>query len=163
MCHYYKTESGCRFGEQCASFARISWQSAQQQTEKDWWSRFCYVGEDCQAIRLCIPEYGAVDIQFDFTEGHKILGTTTQRASLIRYINFRERKRPSQGMIQHTGFHARYPSAPKFEDRSEEENFETRARRPQRRLGSGINLKLKEKNKPLSSRLRMFRVYQHYP
>ena len=86
----YKTESGCRFGEKWASYSRISWQPAQQWTEEDWWSRFCYIDEDCQAIRLCIPEYGAADIQFDFTEGHKIFGATTQRAILIRYIKPRE-------------------------------------------------------------------------
>ena len=124
----FKTESGCRFGEKCASYARISWQSVEKQKtkKKTWWSRFCYVGEDHQAIGLCIPDYGAADILFDFTEGHKIFGATTQRAILIRYIKFREnpkRKPPSKGVIQHTGFHARCPSAPKFEHRSEEETL----------------------------------------
>ena len=43
-----------------------------------------------------------------FAEGHKILGTTAQRAILkgaSRHLKFQEGKGPSQGVIQHIGSH----------------------------------------------------------
>ena len=36
----------------------------------------------------------------------------------LRHMKIRERKDPSQGVIQNTGSHERSPHAPKFEDRS---------------------------------------------
>ena len=44
-----------------------------------WWERICCFVEEFEAIGLRIPGCGAADIQVDFTEKPKILGTEAQR------------------------------------------------------------------------------------
>ena len=41
-------------------------------------------------MKLCIPGYGAAEIQYDFAEGPKILGAKAQRAILNRHITPRQ-------------------------------------------------------------------------
>ena len=68
-----------------------------------------------------------------------------------RHMKTRERKGPSQSVIQHTGSHERSPYAPKFEDRSEEETLKTRTMRLQRRVGNMQRVLSQPKEKELHS------------
>ena len=93
----------------------------------------------------------AAEIQIDFAEEHKILGTEAQRAILNntpRHVKTRERKGPSQGVIQKCEPCERSPRAPKFKDRSEEETLkqERCARRVAWKVAKSIH-KPKEKDK----------------
>ena len=63
-------------------YAQRGWRSAQQKTEKEWCWRFCCFCSEFQTIRLRIPGHQGAEIQFDFTEVHKILGSKAQRAIL---------------------------------------------------------------------------------
>ena len=99
--------------------------SPAKKVKTDWWFWICCHIEEFQVIYLRLPGNRVAEIQFDFTEGHKILGSTVQRAILkkVHYVKwkFGKRKDPSQGMIQHAGSHDRSLYAPKYEDRSGEE------------------------------------------
>ena len=65
----------------------------------------------------------------------------------LRHVKIRERKGPSQGVVQQCVPHERGPYAPKFEDRSEEEDLiqERRACRVVWNMAKRIH-KLKEKD-----------------
>ena len=58
--------------------------------QKVWWQRFCCHIEKFYAFRLCISGCRAAEIQFDFTEIHKIRGTETQREIIKRYSTSRK-------------------------------------------------------------------------
>ena len=70
----------------------------------------------------------AAELQVDFTEELRFSKGTLNRAK------FRERKGPSQGVIQKCELQERSPCAPKF---NKGRNLATRTMRPQRSMGFG--------------------------
>ena len=100
--------------------------------------------EKFQAIRLRTSEYPAAEIQIDFTENPKFLGSRRNvhfSKGTLRHVKIRERKGPYQGVTQHSDPHERSPYAPKFEHRSEEETLQQErcARREGRDLAINVH------------------------
>ena len=88
--------------KRCAFWHKESDGQPFQEADENFWKRFCCLIEEFQAIRLRIPGYRAAEIQVDFSEGQKNLGTKALRGFLKRYITpcqNREKKGPSQGVI----------------------------------------------------------------
>ena len=119
----------------------------------------CWKLHDNRGLR--ISRYGAAEVFIDFAEELKHTETNPMCKIHESRCNIRDQN-PSLGMICPGETHQRNPNAPKFEDRSQEETEwqEQGAREAAWRLAKSV-LKLKEKTKPHSSRLRKIGACLH--
>ena len=101
-------------------------------------------------------------------KSNKILGTEAQGARLKRYLTprkkIRERKVPSQGVVQMCEPHERSLCAPNFEDRSQEETLQQEgcAHRDAWEMAQKKSTRSKKRTKPHSTHLQSFGCYQHH-
>ena len=149
-CLFYKTKSGCRFGEKCSS--------AHHQVEEQPSKRSKKNGDKSAVAMLTITrQLGCVCQDMEPPKSSSILRKSSNIRKPIRCLRFTEAvvrhanirdQNPSLGMICPSDRHQRDPSAPKFDDRSQEETEwqERCAREAAWRLAKNI-LKFKEKDK----------------
>ena len=168
-CLFYKTKSGCRFGEKCSyAHRQVDEQPSKRYKKNGAKSAVAMLKENEQNYRtgrprcislfikyttigMRIPGYGAAEVFIYFTEE---LRHTENRSDVFDslkpcYVMLTfENQNPSLGMICPGEPHQRNPNAPKFEDRSQEETEwqERGAREAASRLAKSV-LKLKDKKK----------------
>ena len=150
-CHFYKSESGCKFGAECSL---LHWKVEEQPNKKP------KKGEDKSVVAIVksVRQLGCVsqdaeppDSTTISRKGKRVLEPIRRvrftRAAL-RQANIRDNKSPSLGKIQVKSPHQRSPYALKFEDRSQEETArqERRARGDAWELAKQIH-KLRKEDK----------------
>ena len=121
-CQFYKSESGCKFGNKC-SFPHRKVAEQPKKSRTLWWQKSSVFCERRATVGLCIagqpPKSSTI-----LRSGSKVLGPIRRvrftRATL-RHANILENKGPSLKKIKVKVSHQRSPSAMKFEDRSQEE------------------------------------------
>ena len=156
-CLCYKSESECRFAEKCSY--------AHRQVEEQPSKRSKRNGDKSAVAMLkSTRQLGCVSQDMEPPKSSSILWKSSNirkpircvqfTKAVVRHANIRDQN-PSLGMICAGDPHQRNPNAPKFEDRSQEENEwqERCAREAAWRLAKSI-LKLMEKRKQHSSHLR---------
>ena len=149
-CLFYKTKSGCRFGEKC-SFAhrQVDEQPTKRSKKND--------DKSAVAILKNTRKLGCVSQDMEPPKSSSILRKSSNILMPIRCVQFTKAvlrranirdQNPSLGMIYPGDLHQHNPNAPKFEDRSQEETEwqERYAREATWRLAKNI-LNLKEKHK----------------
>ena len=150
-CQFYKSESGCRFGDKC-SFPH-------RQLEGQPGNKLEYDGDkSAVAILKNVRQLGCVfqDIEQPksssiLRKGPKVLGPIRRvqvSKATQRHANIRESRGPSLGVIQLENPRQRSPYVVKFEDRSQKdtERQQRCARGDAWRMAKSI-LKIKEKDK----------------
>ena len=156
-CLFYKTKSGCRFGEKCSYAHRQVDEQPSKGSKKN---------DDKSAVAMLkiTRQLGCVFQNMEPPKSSSILRKSSNILKPIRCVRFIKAvlrhakirdKNPSLGTICPGEPHQRSPNAPKFEDRSQEETEweEQGAREAAWRLAKSV-LKLKEKTKQHSSHLR---------
>ena len=148
-CLYYKTKSGCRFGEKC-SFAH-------RQVDEHFSKRSKKNGDKSAVAMLKVTrQMGCVSQDMEPPKSSSILRKSSNILKPIRCVKFTKAiarhadsrdQNPSLGMMCPGDPHQRNPNAPKFENRSQEETEwqERCAREAAWKLANNI-LKSKEKN-----------------
>ena len=149
-CLFYKSKSGCRFGEKCSYAHRQVDEQPSKRSKKN--------GDKSAVAMLKITrQLGCVFQDMEPPKSSSILRKSSNilkpircvrfTKAVLRHANIRDQN-PSLGMICPGDPHQRNPNAPKFEDRSQEETEwqERCAREAAWRLAKNI-LKLKEKHK----------------
>ena len=149
-CLFYKSESGCRFGEKCSYAHRQVDEQPSKRSKKNG-------DKSAVAMLKSTRQLGCVFQDMEPPKSSSILRKSSNirkpircvqfTKAVLRHANIRDQN-PSLGMICPGDPHQRNPNAPKFEDRSQEETEwqERCAREAAWRLAKSI-LKLKEKNK----------------
>ena len=149
-CLLYMSESGCRFGEKCSY--------AHRQVDEQPSKRFQKNGDKSAVAMLkSTRQLGCVFQDMEPPKSSSILRKSSDIRKPVRCLKFTKAvvrhaeirdQNPSLGMICPGEPHQRIPSAPKFEDRSQEETEwqEQCAREAAWSLAKSI-LKFKEKNK----------------
>ena len=167
-CLYYKTKSGCRFGEKCAfAHRQVDEQSSKRSTKNDDKSAVTMLKKNEYHHRTGQPfvnvyssntrQLGCVFQDMEPPKSSSILRKSSDIRKPIRSVKFTKAvarhayirdQNPSLRMICPGEPHQRSPNAPKFEDRSQEETEwqERWAREAAWKLTKCV-LKLKEKNK----------------
>ena len=142
-CLFYKSESGCRFGEKCwyahrqvdeqpskrskkngdkSAVAMLKKHEQHDRTGRPVVSR-CIRLIKYTTIGLRIPGYGAAGVFIDLRKSSDIrkpIRCVRFTKAVVRHADIRDQD-PSLGMICPGERHQRNPNAPKFEDRSQEE------------------------------------------
>ena len=119
-CQFYKTESGCKFGDECSFMHRQVEGQPSLKTKKDG-------DKSAVAILKDARQLGCVFQDIELPESSSILRRSTKVLGPIRRVQFSEATlrhaniREGKGPIQIKNPHRRSPYAPKFEDRSQEE------------------------------------------
>ena len=150
VCLFYKSKSGCRFGEKCSYAHRQVEEQPSKRSEKNG-------DKSAVAMLKSARQLGCVFQDMEPPKSSSILRKSSDIRKPIRCVKFTKAvvrhadirdQNPSLGMICPADPHQRNPNAPKFEDRSQEETEwqERCAREAAWRLAKSI-LKLKEKNK----------------
>ena len=149
-CLFYKSKSGCRFGEKCSYAHRQVEEQPSKRSRKN--------GDKSAVAMLKITrQLGCVFQDMEPPKSSSILRKSSNKRKPMRCVKFTKAvvrhadirdQNPSLGMICPGGPHQRNPNPPKSEDRSQEETEwqERCAREAAWRLAKSI-LKLKEKNK----------------
>ena len=149
-CLFYKTKSGCRFGDNCSYAHRQVEEQPSKRSKKN--------GDKSAVALLKITrQLGCVFQDMEPPKSSSILCKSSNIREPIRCVEFTKAvvhhadirdRNPSLGMICPGDPHQRNPNAPKFEDPSQEETEwqERCAREAAWRLAKSI-LKLKEKNR----------------
>ena len=149
-CLFYKTKSGCRFGEKCSYAHRQVDEQPSKKSQKNG-------DKSALAILKITRQLGCVFQETEPPKSSSILRKSSNilkpircvrlTKAVLRHANIRDQN-PSLGMICPGDPHQRNPNAPKFEDRSQEETEwqERCAREAAWRLAKNI-LKLKEQHK----------------
>ena len=166
-CLFYKSESGCRFGEKCSyAHRQVEEQPSKRSKKNGDKSAVAMLKKYEQHDRTGDPLYndssntrqlGCVFQDMEPPKSSSILRKSSDIRKPIRCVKFTKAvarhadirdQNPSLGMICPGEPHQRSPNAPKFEDRSQEETEwqEQGAREAAWRLAKSV-LKLKEKNK----------------
>ena len=147
-CLYYKTKSGCRFGEKCSyAHRQVDEQPSRRSKENG----------DKSAVAMLKSTRQLGCVFQDMTPPKSILRKSTDMPKTIQRVKFTKAiarhtkirdQNPSLGYICPGEPHERSPNAPKFEDRSQEETEwqEQGAREAAWRLAKNV-LKLKEHEK----------------
>ena len=142
VCLFYKTKSGCRFGEKCSYAHRQDDKQPSKRSKKN--------GDKSAVAMLKIPrQLGCVFQDMERPKSSSILRKSSDIRKPIRRVQFTKAvarhadtrdQNPSLGMICPGDPHQRNPNAPKFEDRSQEETEwqERCAREAAWRLAKGI-------------------------
>ena len=174
-CLFYKTKSGCRFGEKC-SFAhrQVDEQPTKRSKKNGGKSAVALLKQSehyYRTGRLVVNVYssntrqlGCVFQDLEPPKSSSILRKCSDIRKPIRCVNFTKAvarhadirdENPSLGFFCPGDPHQRSPNAPKFEDRSQEETEwqEQGAREAAWKLAQSV-LKLKGKTKQHSSHLR---------
>ena len=149
-CLFYKSKSGCRFGEKCSYAHRQVDEQRSKRSKKDG-------DKSAVAMLKSTRQLGCVFQDMEPPKSSSILRKSSNIRKPIRCVRFTEAvvrhadirdQNPSLGMICAGDPHQRNPNAPNFEDRSQEETEwqEGCARETAWRLAKSI-LKLKEKNR----------------
>ena len=122
-CLFYKTKSGCRFGEKCSFAHRQVDEQPSKRSQKN--------GDISAVAMLKISrQLGCVFQDMEPPKSTTILRKSSNILNPIRCVRFTEAvlrhantrdQNPSLGMICPGDPHQRNPNAPKFEDRSQEE------------------------------------------
>ena len=146
---FYKSKSGCRFGEKCSY--------AHRQVDEQLSKRSIKKGDKSAVATLkSTRQLGCASQDMEPPKSSSILRKSSNMRKPIRCVQFTKAvvrhadirdTNPSLGMTCPGDPHQRNPNAPKFEDRSQEETeWEERcAREAAWRLAKSI-LKLKEKD-----------------
>ena len=148
-CLFYKTKSGCRFGEKCCYAHRQSDEQPSKRSKKNG-------DKSAVAMLKSTRQLGCVFQDVEPTKSSSILRKSSNILKPIRCVRFTEAvlrhanirdQNPSLGMICPGDPHQRDPNAPFFEDRSQEETEwqERCARQAAWKLAKNIQ-KIKEKN-----------------
>ena len=149
-CVFYKTKSGCRFGEKCSYAHRQVDEQPSKRSEKN--------GDKSVVVMLKITrQLGCVFQDMEPPKSTTILRKSPNTLKPIRCVQFTKAvlchadirdQNPSLGMIFPGDPHQCNPTAPKFEDRSQEETEwqEQGARGAAWKLAKHIQ-QLKEKHK----------------
>ena len=167
-CLFYKSKSGCRFGEKCSyAHRQVDEQPSKRSKKNGDKSAVAMLKKREQHYKTEKPvvydhssntrQLGCVFQDMEPPKSSSILRKSSDIRKPIRCVKFTKAvernadirdQNPSLGMICPGGPHQRSPNAPKFEDRSLEETEwqEQGAREAAWRLAKGV-LKLKEKNK----------------
>ena len=167
-CLFYKSESGCRFGEKCSCAHRlVDQQPSKRSKKKGDKSAVAMLKKNEQNYRTVRPvknvyssntrQLGCVFQDMEPPKSSSILRKSSDIRKPIRCVKFTKAvvrhadirdQNPSFGMICPGDSHQRNSNVPKFEDRSQEETEwqEQGAREAAWRLAESI-LKSKEKNK----------------
>ena len=147
-CLFYKSKSGCRFGEKCSSAHRQVDEQPSRRSKKN--------GDKSAVAMLKITRQLGCVFQ-DMTPPKSILPKSTDMQRPIQRVKFTKAiarhtkirgKNPSLGLICPGDPHQRSPNAPKFEDRSQEETEwqEQGARGAEWKLAKSV-FKLKEQKR----------------
>ena len=118
-CQFWKSESGCKFGDKCSYAHRQVESQPSKKTEKGWWQNWSGYIEKCMTIGLRISGYRAAGILTDFTEEPKVLGPIRE-CSLQkgrRWCKLPRKRRSVARKNQVKSSHQRSPYAMKFEER----------------------------------------------
>ena len=149
-CLFYKSEIGCRFGENCSYAHRQVDEQPSKKSKKNG-------GKNAVAILKNTRQLSSVFQEMDPPKSSSILRKSSNilkpircvrnTKAVLRHANIRDQN-PSLGMVCPGDPHQRNPNAPKFEDRSQEETErqERYAREAAWKMARCI-LKLKEKHK----------------
>ena len=149
-CLFYKSKSGCRFGETCSSAHRQVDEQPSKRSEKSG-------DKSAVAMLKILRQLGCVFQDMEPPKSSSILRKSSNirkpircvrfTKAVVRHANIRDQN-PSLGMICPGDPHQRNPNAPKFEDRSQEETEwqERCAREAAWKLAKNI-IKLNEKDK----------------
>ena len=149
-CLFYKTKSGCRFGEKCSYAHRQVDERPSKRSKKN--------GDKSAVAMLKITrQLGCVFQDMEPLKSSSILRKSSNilkpvrcvqfTKAVLRHANIRDQN-PSLGMICLGDPHQRNPNAPKFEDRSQEETeWRERCAREAAWKLAKIILKLQDKNK----------------
>ena len=147
-CLFYKSESGCRFGEKCSYAHRQVDEQPSKRSKKNG-------DKSAVAFWKITRQLGSVFQDMEPPKSSSILRKSSNilkptrcvrfTKAVLRHANIRDQN-PSLGMICPGDPHQRNPNAPKFEDRSQKvtEWQERCAREAAWRLAQNI-LELKEK------------------
>ena len=145
-CLFYKSESGCRFGEMCSYAHRQVEEQPSKRSKKDG-------DKSAVAMLKSTRQLGCVFQDMEPPRSSSILRKSSNirkpircvqfTKAVVRHVNIRDQN-SSLGMVCPGEPHQRNPNAPKFEDRSQEETEwqERCAREAACRLAESI-LKLK--------------------
>ena len=149
-CLFYKSENGCRFGEQCSCAHRQVDEQPSKRSKKNG-------DKSAVAMLKSTRQLGCVFQDVEPPQSSSILRMSSNiqkpircvqfTKAVVRHANIRDQN-PSLGMICPGDPHQRNPNAPKFEDRFQEQTEwqERWAREAAWRLTKNIS-KLKEKHK----------------
>ena len=149
-CLFYKTKSGCRFGEKCSYAHRQVDEHPSKRSKKNG-------DKSAVAMLKSTRQLGCVFQDMEPPKSSSILRKSSDirkpmrrvkfTNAVVRHADIRDQN-PSLGLICPGERHQRSPNAPKFEDRSQEETEwqEQGAREAAWKLAKSV-LKLKEKNK----------------
>ena len=147
---FYKCKSGCRFGEKCSyAHRQVDEQPSKRSKKKG--------DKSAVAMLKSTRQLGCASQDMEPPKSSSILQKSSNMRKPIRCVQFTKAvvrhadirdTNPSLGMTCPGDPHQRYPNAPKFEDRSQEQTeWEERcAREAAWRLATSIR-KLKEKDK----------------
>ena len=123
-CQFYKSETGCEFGDKCSS---PHWKVQEQQDtkpKKGGDKNAVATVQDARQLGCVLQDTESLESAMILRKGTKVLGPIRRvrftRATL-RHANIRESKGPSLNKIQVKIPHQRSPYAVKLEDRSQEE------------------------------------------
>ena len=133
----YKSKSGCKFGDNCVFLHRVADGQPSKRPKKGCGKGLCCPIDECKAVGFRNSGYRAAEIQHDFTEGPTILETQTPRAVHNVCVEPRKNSEKKGSIAGCNSAHSSSLYAPKFEERSQEETFKTRAMRPERCMGIG--------------------------
>ena len=149
-CLFYKSESGCRFGEKCSHAHRQVEEQPSTRSKKN-------SDKSAVAMLKVTRQLGCAIKDMEPPKSSSILRKSSDLRKPIRCVRFTKAvvrhadirdQNPSLGMICPGDLQHRHPNAPKFEDRSQEETEwqERCAREAVWKLRESI-LKLKKRNK----------------
>ena len=149
-CKFYKSKSGCRFGEKCSHAHRQVEEQTCKRSKKNG-------GKNAVAMLKITGQLGCVIQDIEPPKSSSILRKSSDIRKPIRCVKFRKAvvrhadirdQNPSLGYICPGEPHQRSPNAPKFEDRSQEETeWQERCAREAAWKLAKCTRKLKEKNK----------------
>ena len=165
-CLFYKSESGCRFGEKCSYAHRQVDEQPSKRSEKNG-------DKSAVAMLKSTRQLGCVFQDMEPPKSSSILrkssdirkpiGCVQFTEALVHHANIRDQNR-SLGMICPSDPHQRNPNAKKIEDRSQEETEwqEQGAREAAWKLAKNIPKNKRRNRKQHSSHRRKIGAYLHH-